>query len=102
MSLPQAHPADRGTISIRGSGAGAIFCTPTYAPANSTQGQKRFSGRSRAAVFNRHDDFRLTAARWDGDTGGILAFDVAGALNLNSATVNSPAWAFAAAALANS
>src|SRR6185369_15641342 len=30
----------------------------------------------------------LTAARWDGDTGGVLAFEVAGVLTLNGATVS--------------
>ncbi len=30
----------------------------------------------------------LTALSWNGSTGGVLAFDVAGVLNLNSATVN--------------
>jgi uncharacterized repeat protein (TIGR01451 family) len=82
-------PLSGGTVSIRGSGAGGtLLYTYTTAAANSTQGQKRFQvvrvPQYSAATLNSS----LTAAPWNGDTGGILAFDVAGALNLGGATIN--------------
>jgi uncharacterized repeat protein (TIGR01451 family) len=78
-----------GTISIRGSGAGGtLLYTYTNANANSTQGQKRFQVVRVPQYSTATMTSSLTAAPWNGETGGILAFDVAGALNLNSATVN--------------
>ncbi len=53
-----------------------------------TQGQRRFQvirvpQYSSATLSNT-----VTALRWDGSTGGIVAFDVAGALNWNGNTVD--------------
>ena len=78
-----------GTVTIRGTGAGnGLLNIYTNAASSGTQGQRRFQvvrvpQYSTATLSNS-----LTAAAWDGSTGGILAFDVAGALSLASATVN--------------
>jgi uncharacterized repeat protein (TIGR01451 family) len=78
-----------GTISVRGSGAGGtLLYTYTTAAANSTQGQKRFQVVRVPQYSTATMTSGLTIAPWNGETGGILAFDVAGALNLGSATVN--------------
>ena len=77
-----------GTVTIRGTGAGnGLNNVYTNAAASGTQGQRRFQvvrvpQYSTATLSNG-----LTAAAWDGSTGGILAFDVAGTLSLAGATV---------------
>ena len=78
-----------GTINVRGTGAGGtLLYSYTTAPANSTQGQKSFQVIRVPQYSTATMTSGLTAARWDGDTGGILAFDVAGALNMGGATIN--------------
>jgi uncharacterized repeat protein (TIGR01451 family)/fimbrial isopeptide formation D2 family protein len=82
-------PLSGGTLSIRSTGTGgALLYTYTDADASSTQGQRRFQVVRVPQYSTATLTSGLTAARWDGETGGILAFDVAGALNLGSATVN--------------
>jgi uncharacterized repeat protein (TIGR01451 family)/fimbrial isopeptide formation D2 family protein len=77
-----------GTITIRGTGAGSgLRNTYTNAAANSTQGQKRFQV-IRVPQYSTATLSSVTAPAWDGSTGGLVAFDVAGALNLGSGTVN--------------
>lgn len=78
-----------GSVSIRGVGANnGLLYTYTAAAVSTAQGQRTFQvvrvpQYSSATLTNG-----LTAAAWNGVTGGILAFDVAGALNLGSSTVN--------------
>ena len=78
-----------GTINVRGTGAGGtLLYTYTTAAANSTQGQKRFQVIRVPQYSTATMTSGLTVAPWDGSTGGILAFDVAGALNLGGASIN--------------
>lgn len=83
-----------GNVSVLGSGpGGGLLYAYTDANASGTQGVRRFQvvrvpQYSTASLSNT-----LTALAWSGTnttrpTGGILALDVAGALNLNNATVN--------------
>ncbi|HEX5708387.1 MAG TPA: hypothetical protein VFX96_13875, partial [Pyrinomonadaceae bacterium] len=77
-----------GSIQIRGAGGSNGLINAYTNAAAGTQGQRRFQvvrvPQYSAATLTSG----LTAAPWDGTTGGILAFDVAGALNLNSAVVS--------------
>ncbi|MCM3873895.1 MAG: DUF11 domain-containing protein, partial [Pyrinomonadaceae bacterium] len=78
-----------GTVSIRGTGAGnGLLYTYTNAAATGTQGQRRFQVVRVPQYSSATLGSGLTAARWDGATGGILVFDVAGNLALGGATVN--------------
>jgi hypothetical protein len=52
-----------------------------------TDGQRKFQV-IRVPVYASYTLGAITARAWDGSTGGVLAFDVTGALTLNSATVN--------------
>lgn len=57
----------------------------TSAAATATEGKKTFQV-IRVPVYASYIMGALTAQAWNGATGGVLAFDVTGALNLNSAT----------------
>lgn len=76
-----------GSVQIRGTNGGGLVNTYTNANAG-TQGQRRFQVVRVPQYSSATLSSTLTAAPWDGATGGILAFDVAGALNLNSAVVS--------------
>lgn len=79
------------TVSIRGtSGTGGLVYTYTNAPASGTQGQRKFQVVRVPQYASAALTSGLTAAPWDhvSATGGILAFDVAGALTLANATVS--------------
>lgn len=85
-----AVPLSGGTLQLRGAGTGnGLLTAYTNAAASSTQGQRRFQvvrvPQYSSATLDPANP--LTAARWNGSTGGILAFDVAGNLNLNGATM---------------
>jgi Peptidase family C25 len=80
-------------ITIRGAGAGNGLLNAYQTAARDDDGGTRTPQRtfqvvrvSRRATATMTST--LTASAWDGRTGGILAFDVAGALALNSATVS--------------
>jgi uncharacterized repeat protein (TIGR01451 family)/fimbrial isopeptide formation D2 family protein len=78
-----------GTVTIRGAGAGnGLVNTYTNADATAAQGQRRFQVLRVPQYSSATLTSGLTAAQWDGSTGGVLAFDVAGILNLGSATVS--------------
>ncbi len=78
-----------GTVSIRGTGTGnGLLYTYTNATASGTQGQRRFQVVRVPQYSSATLSSGLTAARWNGTTGGILAFDVAGNVNLGGATVS--------------
>ncbi len=79
-----AVPAAGGVLNV----ASALTNTYTNAAASATQGQRRFQvvriPQYTAATLSS----TLTATPWNGTAGGILAFDVAGNLTLNTATVS--------------
>lgn len=83
-----------GAITIRGAGTGNGLLNGYLTEARDDTGSSgrhgqrtfqvvRVSRRATATMTST-----LTASAWNGRTGGILAFDVAGALALNSATVS--------------
>jgi hypothetical protein len=93
--VAQAVPTGAGVVAIRGAGTG-----PTYGTVNAyatvarddsgttRRGQRTFQvvrvARRATALLTS----TLTASAWDGRTGGVLAVDVAGNLDLNGATVS--------------
>jgi Family of unknown function (DUF6701) len=76
-------PLGGGTLSLNCGTVNAY----TNAAATSTRGQRRFQV-IRVPVFASYTLGAVTAQAWNGSTGGVLAFDVSGTLNLNSATVS--------------
>jgi uncharacterized repeat protein (TIGR01451 family)/fimbrial isopeptide formation D2 family protein len=78
-----------GSVTIRGAGAGnGLVNTYTDAAPTAAQGQRQFQVVRVPQYSSASLTSGLTAAPWDSSTGGVLAFDVAGNLNLNSATVS--------------
>ncbi len=81
--------AGGGTLTFTAvGGASGLLYAYTNANATGTQGQRRFQvvrvPQYTAATLGS----TVTASSWNGTTGGILAFDVAGDLALGSATVS--------------
>lgn len=78
-----------GTVNISGAGpGGGLIYSYTNAAATATQGQRRFQVLRVPAYSTATLGAALTAAPWNGTTGGILALDASGTLTLNSATVS--------------
>lgn len=77
------------SISIRGAGIGNGLVN-SYMNNNATnsRGQRRFQVVRVPQYLSATLTSGLTAMPWNGRTGGILAIDVSGALNLGSATVS--------------
>lgn len=77
------------SVSIRGAGVGGGLVN-SYANANATnsRGQRRFQVVRVPQYLSATLTSGLTAMPWNGRTGGILAIDVSGALNLGGATVS--------------
>ena len=84
-------PVNAGSVpvSAAGSGGGLVFGY-TSAAASTTAGQSTYQ----VVLVPQYLSATLsatsppTALAWDGSTGGVLALDIAGALNLNGATVS--------------
>lgn len=84
-----ATSAAGATVSIKGAGTGnGLVNSYTNASASGSQGQRRFQVVRVPQYSSATLSSGLTAAAWNGTTGGILVFDVAGALNLGGATVS--------------
>jgi uncharacterized repeat protein (TIGR01451 family) len=78
-----------GTLNFTAvGGGGGLMYAYTNAAATGTQGQRRFQVVRVPQYTTATLGSALTAATWNGTTGGILAFDVAGDLALGGATVN--------------
>lgn len=75
------------TFTAVGGGNGLMFAY-TNANATVTQGQRRFQVVRVPQYTTATLGATVTAASWNGTTGGILALDVAGDLALGSTTVN--------------
>ncbi len=80
-------PVSGGSVPIAGAGpGGGLVFGYTAAAASATKGRSTFQ----VVLVPQYSSATLgaaTAAAWNGSTGGILALDVAGQLNLGSATV---------------
>ncbi len=84
-----ATSAAGATVSIRGAGTGnGLVYSYTNAAASGTQGQRRFQVVRVPQYSTATLGSGLTASPWNGSTGGILVFDVAGNLSLGSASVS--------------
>ncbi|HZY90699.1 MAG TPA: CARDB domain-containing protein, partial [Gemmataceae bacterium] len=77
-----------GTLSVIGAGGGGLVNPYFEASSTATHGQETFEVVRVPQYLNATLGSTLTAASWNGSTGGVLALDVAGNLNLNSATVS--------------
>ncbi len=81
-------PVSGGSVPIHGAGAGGgLVFSYTASAASATQGQSTYQ----VVLVPQYTSATLgaaTAAAWNGATGGILAIDVAGQLNLGGATVS--------------
>ncbi|NEU75060.1 isopeptide-forming domain-containing fimbrial protein [Hassallia byssoidea VB512170] len=76
------------SISIKGTGSGGGLRN-SYSNADfGTQGQRRYQVIRVPQYSSASVNSTLTAAPWNGSTGGVLVYDVAGNLNLNNATVD--------------
>lgn len=78
-----ATSAAGATVSVRGAGSGnGLVYSYTNAAASSSQGQRKFQVVRVPQYSSATLSSGLTASAWNGATGGILAFDVAGNLTL--------------------
>lgn len=77
-----AVPLSGGTLTLS---CGTINAY-TNAAATGTSGQRKFQV-IRVPVYASYTLVPLTAQAWNGSTGGVVAFDVTGALDLNSSSV---------------
>ncbi|MCX5792040.1 MAG: hypothetical protein NTY45_07470 [Elusimicrobia bacterium] len=78
-----------GTLSFQGMGlSGGLIHAYTNAAATAAQGQRTFQVVRVPQYSSATLTSGLTAAAWDGATGGVLAVDVSGTLSLGAATVS--------------
>ena len=77
-----------GAVTIVGGSGGGLINAYTNAPADNAQGQRRFQVVRVPQYTTAALSSGLTATAWNGSAGGVLAFDVAGELKLNFATVS--------------
>ncbi len=81
-------PVSGGAVPIAGAGpGGGLVFGYTVAGASNTKGRSTFQ----VVLVPQYASATLgavTASAWNGSTGGILALDIAGQLNLGSATVS--------------
>jgi len=84
-----AVTSGNATVTIVGGGGSGLLNNYTNADASIAQGQRRFQVVRVPQYTSASIISELTAAAWNGSSGGVLAFDVAGQLTLSSgATVN--------------
>lgn len=82
-------PVSGGSIPIYGAGTGGgLVFGYTAAAESATKGQSTFQVVLVPQYLTATLSSTLTAAAWNGSTGGILALDVASTLTLGSATVS--------------
>jgi uncharacterized repeat protein (TIGR01451 family)/fimbrial isopeptide formation D2 family protein len=80
-------PVSGGSIPIQGTNGGGLINSYSNTPFGS-QGQKTYQVIRVPQYSTATMSSSLSAAPWNGSTGGILIYDVAGNLNLGSATVD--------------
>ncbi len=82
-------PLAGGTVNFVGTGpSGGLLYSYTNSAATVTQGQRKYQVVRLPQYSTATLGSTLTASAWNGSTGGILALDVAGTLNLGGATVS--------------
>ncbi|MBE9208592.1 isopeptide-forming domain-containing fimbrial protein [Nostoc sp. LEGE 06077] len=80
-------PVTAGSIPIQGTNGGGLINSYSNTPFGS-QGQRTYQVIRVPQYSSATMSSSLNAAPWNGATGGILIYDVAGNLNLGSATVD--------------
>ncbi len=94
-----AVPVGGGTLSIAGAGpGGGLLFGYNSAAASGTQGQRTFQVVRVPHFATATLGAGLTAAAWNGSTGGIFVLDTSGALTLNTQTINVDGLGFRGAA----
>ena len=83
-----AVPTTGGTVNLVGGSGGGLLNAYNNAAAFGTQGQRRFQVVRVPQYTTAILGSGLTATAWNGTAGGVLVFDVAGALTLGGATVS--------------
>lgn len=84
-----AVPVGGGTLTIAGAGpGGGLLFGYNSAAASGTQGQRTFQVVRVPHFATATLGAGLTAAAWNGSTGGIFVLDTSGALTLNNQTVS--------------
>jgi uncharacterized repeat protein (TIGR01451 family) len=82
-------PIAGGAIPISGSGLNnGLIYSYTNAPASGSKGKSTYQVIRVPQYATATLSNSLTAAAWDGSSGGVLALDIAGALTLGNATVS--------------
>ncbi len=82
-------PVSGGLVPILGAGTGGgLVFGYTAAAASATKGQSTYQVVLVPQYTTATLSSSVTAAAWDGSTGGILALDIGSALNLGGATVS--------------
>ncbi len=76
-----------GSVTIQGANAGGLINSYSNAPFG-TQGQRTYQVIRIPQYTNATITSGLTASRWDGSTGGVVAYDVANNLSLAGATLD--------------
>jgi fimbrial isopeptide formation D2 family protein/uncharacterized repeat protein (TIGR01451 family) len=77
-----------GTLNIKGANNGGVTHTYINASATSSRGQRRFQIVRVPQYASLKLSNTLQAQPWNGQTGGIIALDVAGDLDFNSRIIN--------------
>ena len=78
-----------GSVPIQGTGAGnGLINSYVNTPYDGNQGQKTYQVVRIPQYSSATLSSTLTAAAWNGSTGGILAYDVAGNLDLGGANID--------------
>ncbi|MBW4599016.1 MAG: DUF11 domain-containing protein [Calothrix sp. FI2-JRJ7] len=81
--------ASGGVVSIRGAGSGSgLINSYINAPADNIRGQRTYQVIRVPQYSNATLGGTLTAAPWNGSSGGVLVYDVAGNLNLGGANMD--------------
>jgi len=89
VTATSAVPVSGGTANLSGTGpGGGLLYGYTNSAATGTQGQRTYQVVRVPQYSTATLSSSLTASAWNGSTGGILALDVAGTLNLGSAAVS--------------
>ncbi|MCJ8282308.1 MAG: hypothetical protein MJK14_21365 [Rivularia sp. ALOHA_DT_140] len=83
-----AEAVTAGSVTIRGSGTGGGLINSYSNAPFGTQGQRTYQVVRVPQYSSATITSGLTATRWNGSTGGVLVYDVAGNLDLASATVD--------------
>lgn len=84
-----------GSVPIQGTGAGnGLINSYVNAPFDGNQGQKTYQVIRVPQYSSATLSSSLTAAAWNGSTGGVLVYDVAGNLELAGANVDISATGF--------